>query len=157
MDRIEKTFEVDAPLQECYKTWIDFEHYPRFVQNLKSIRRKGAPHVWHWEVLGPENTLLNWDVEMDASQHNNRIISWHTVRDADIVHSGALTLEPVDNKQKTRMHLVIQFSAGMLESTEWEQETVEKYLEKTLEQSISQFKMLMEQSVASARLKFEGE
>ena len=106
--RIDHEIEVYASLADCYREWMDFERYPEFVEYVKAVRRKGAPNVWHWEIQGPEGKQFFWDVQIDGGPHTNRSISWHTVRDADIVHAGAVTFHPVGN-DKTRVHFVMEF------------------------------------------------
>lgn len=109
MKRIKQSIDVNAPIEECYKVMIDFGNYGRLIPALKKIERKGDPNVWHWEFTGPEERPVAFDLELDAMRHNNHVISWHTIRDAVISHSGAITLER-SNGNQTKVNVVIDYS-----------------------------------------------
>lgn len=95
--RIAEQVEVKAPIVDCYKMGIAFDRYHDILSNIKSIKQKGSPAVWHWEVEGPNGQMLEWDVELVGEKHSNQVISWHTVRQGDIAHSGALTFNELDD------------------------------------------------------------
>jgi uncharacterized membrane protein len=142
MARTKGSVEVNAPLEACYRVWIDFENYPRFMTFVKSVRRKGDPNVLQWDVTGPAGKVLSWDSELDAVSHNNRAISWHTVRNADVPNSGAVTLEPTEG-QRTRINLVLEYEppAGIFGDLVGDKLGVaDSMVQKTLEN----FKNLME-------------
>lgn len=107
MGRIEKSVDIQAPIDKCYRVLTHPELFPTFLKHITAIRAKGTPNVWHWEVTGPEGKPIEWDLELDAIRHDNRILSWHTVRNADVAHSGAITLEPL-GADRTRLHFVVE-------------------------------------------------
>lgn len=107
--RINEQLEVQASIVDCYKFGINFEQYHEILPSIKSVKQKGSPGVWHWEVEGPNGQLLEWDVEIKGEKHSNQVISWHTVRQGDIAHSGAITFNPID-ATTTLVQLVIEFS-----------------------------------------------
>jgi uncharacterized membrane protein len=109
MGRVEQSLEVNVPIEECYRTLTHFEDFPKFMKNVESIRQKGGPNVWQWQVKGPEGHVLTWDLEIMGMRHRNNIISWQTIRDADIAHSGAVTLKSIDSN-RTRIDFVLQYN-----------------------------------------------
>lgn len=132
--RIKEQIEVQASIIDCYKMGINFEHYHEILPAIKSVKHKGSPEVWHWEVEGPNGQLLEWDIEIKGEKHSNQVISWHTVRQADIAHSGAITFNPI-NATTTLVQLVIEFSnssgEGQCLDTEFRttgQRIIEKFL-----------------------------
>lgn len=133
--RINEQIEIPAAIVDCYKIGINFESYPEILNEIKSVKHKGSPDVWHWEVEGPHGQLLAWDMEIKEEKHSNQVISWHTVRQGDIAHSGAMTFNPID-ATTTLVQLVIEYthSSGRDESWETElgpfgQHVAEKFLQ----------------------------
>lgn len=119
MLRIEKTIHVNAPIDQCYKRLLHFEAYPEFLPHVIRVEPRGQSNVWHWQVNCPDATTAEWDLEIHGAKHQHHSISWHTVRDADIAHSGALTLQAF-NEDQTELHLVIEYrtyTIGSAEST----------------------------------------
>lgn len=147
MGRIKKSIKVDAPIEETYRFWIDFEQFPTFVSHLEHIRRKGAPNVLRWEMRGPKGEVLEWDVELDAVKHQNHVISWHTIRDASVPHSGAITLEPAGEKsEQTQLHVVIDYALpGEVEAS------CERYLEESLTETLVRAKEKLEEQHQKAK------
>lgn len=147
MTRIEKTIEVDAPIEQCYKVWTDFENFPRFMKNIESIRQKGAPNVWQWKVKGPGGNTMTWDMQVDGMKHRNNIISWHTIRNADVVHSGAITLKGRD-KNRTCVSLVVEFVPPPGQESQWAGGD-NQYPAQTAMETLNRFKQLVESGVAA--------
>jgi uncharacterized membrane protein len=103
--RVEHTIEIDRSLEQVYDALFHIENYPDFIPNLR-IEHKGDEDVWQWTLQGPQE--IAWDMKMDGFRHENRSISWHTIRMADVAHNGAITLEPLD-ENKTRLHFVVEY------------------------------------------------
>lgn len=142
MGRIEHVTEIEAPIEACYRALTQFESYPDFIRHVECVRQKGDPGVWHWEVKGPDGNLLEWDIELDALKHNNQIISWHSVREAHISNSGAITLESLTNN-RTRLKLVIQYEPMVPEVSEWESQHPDLN-QKILVESLTLLKQMVE-------------
>ncbi len=147
MGRIKRSIIVNAPIEETYRFWIDFEQYPTFVSHLEHLRHKGDPNVLHWEMRGPEGEMLEWDVELNAVKHQNHVISWHTIRDASVPHSGAITLEPAGEKAgQTQLHVVIDYTLpGEVTAA------CERYLEESLTETLEQAKAKLEKQHQKAK------
>jgi uncharacterized membrane protein len=137
MSRIDTSIEINAPIEECYQRLLHFEEYPRFIPNLSSIRRKGDRDVWQWQLnIGTEKPL-SWDIELDGARHQRHTISWHTVRDSDVAHSGAVTLRS-RNGNRTELHLVVEYTPYTLVSP------AEKDIEQSVRQCLRSFKNHLE-------------
>lgn len=142
MVRVKETVDVNMPLESCYKLWADVASYPRFMQGLKSVRPKGDPNVWHFEMQGPDGQVMQWDSQMDALKHHNRMVSWHTIRNADLPHSGAITFEPIDAPGGgTRAQMVVdsEILAGA------DPKAFEQFLKHAIQATLTAFKSLVEE------------
>jgi uncharacterized membrane protein len=140
--RIVEQIEVKAPIVDCYAMGIAFERYADIFSNIKSVTQKGAPGVWHWKVEGPGGQLLEWDMELKGEKHSNQVISWHTVRQGDIAHSGAITFNRID-AATTHVQLVVEYSASSNTYPTWEAE-FEPYGQQIAQKSLQSFKDLAE-------------
>ena len=59
--RVHESIEVQAPLQDVFRYWSNFENFPSFMQNVEEVRMSGRD-TSHWRVKGP----LGKSVEADA-------------------------------------------------------------------------------------------
>jgi uncharacterized membrane protein len=145
MLRAEENVEINAPIEVCYKIGIAFEEYPRFLNAVQSVRSKGAPNVWHWAINGPNNQILEWDVEVVGEKHQNQVISWRTLRQGDIAHSGAIIFKPLDSS-RTAVQMVIEYTPASEAFLNWKNELY-KYGKSIANSFLQSFKNFVEASI----------
>lgn len=109
MGRIEQSIEVNAPVNICFDQWSRFHEFPRFMKNVENIRHKGDINIWEWTIRGPLGQSISFDAEMDARQPD-QVISWHTIRDSQVEHAGAVTFEEI-GQQATRINVRMEYHA----------------------------------------------
>jgi uncharacterized membrane protein len=83
--RVHQSIEVDAPVDDVFRYWSNFEHFPTFMSNVEEVRMS-AKDTSHWRVKGPLGKSVEFDArttEMDP----NRGIGWNTV-DGEVMTSG---------------------------------------------------------------------
>jgi uncharacterized membrane protein len=68
---------------------MDFENYPSFMENVKSVTRSGE-ETCHWIMEGPMETLLEWDAHLTRIDPNQRI-AWNSKEGGDIKTSAQVT------------------------------------------------------------------
>lgn len=152
MGRVHQSIEVGAPVEACYAVLQDWERYPRFVKGLESIRQKGDPQVWQWTVKGPKGEHWVWDAELDGRQHQHNIISWHTVRNADIPHSGAIILNDL-GQGRTRISMTVEYATPpSIPGDDWES-GMKNFWEDCVSGTLQAFKSMMEQAQVAAQQK----
>lgn len=78
MATIQHAIDVNVPVTRLYIQLTQFEEYPRFLENVESVRQTDRTHL-HWTV-NAANRPLEWDAEI-TEQEENRHIVWHNVRD----------------------------------------------------------------------------
>jgi uncharacterized membrane protein len=91
MARFRESIEVQALPSVCYRQWLRFEEFPRFMKHVRSITSKGA-NQWRWVVDGPLGNRLEWDAVIDGNEPD-RLISWHSVGEPDVGIQGAVLFE----------------------------------------------------------------
>lgn len=156
MARMKMSIEINAPIEDVYRRWLDFDRYGEFIPKLISIQRKGDPNVWHWKVRGPKENVLEWDLAMDQVHHGNQVISWHTVRNADIVHSGAITMERLQEGHATRVNIVIDYTQPTGKAENFSP-TCDRYVADTVQESLEKLKMLIETQIAQVAGRSKGQ
>jgi uncharacterized membrane protein len=103
MEHVEKTVEVDRPLNTVYNQWTQFEDFPYFMEGVKEVRQLDDTHL-HWRAViwGKEK---EWDAEITEQEPDKRI-SWKSVSGAP--NAGTVRFEPA-GPQRTRVRLVMAY------------------------------------------------
>jgi len=103
MERIEKTFEVECPINTVYNQWTQFEEFPRFMEGIQEVRQTDDTHLhWRAKIAGKEE---EWDSEI-VEQVPDKAIAWRSISGAP--NAGAVRFEQVD-PQKTRVRLTMEY------------------------------------------------
>ena len=103
MERIEKTFEVECPVNTVYNQWTQFEEFPRFMEGIQEVRQTDDTHLhWKAKIAGKEK---EWDAQI-VEQVPDKVIAWRSISGAP--NAGAVRFEQVD-PQKTRVRLTMEY------------------------------------------------
>src|SRR5690606_26194732 len=104
VERIEKSVQVDCPVNMVYNQWTQFEDFPKFMSGVKEVRQLDDTHVrWHADVWGKDK---EWDAEI-TEQVPDKHIAWRSVS-GDAPNGGEVRFEPISD-QKTRVHLTMEY------------------------------------------------
>lgn len=92
-----KTFEIDKPVQDVYRQWLNYENLADFAPFIKEVRKTGE-RTSHWvaEAMGMRQ---EWDAEVTALEENRRI-AWQSI--AGLENSGEVLFQPIGD-QRTRV------------------------------------------------------
>lgn len=103
MERIEKTFEVDCPVDTVYNQWTQFEQFPRFMEGVDEVRQLDDTHLhWKAKIAGKQK---EWDSEI-VEQVPDKVIAWRSTSGAP--NAGTVRFEPL-NKERTRVKLTMEY------------------------------------------------
>jgi uncharacterized membrane protein len=100
---------VKADVSTAYQVWENFENFPHFMKNIKSVQKTG-PNTSHWKMDGPLGTSIEWNAETTRKEENKRI-AWNSKdnEDSDITTSGQVTfnnLQDGETEITVTMHYV---------------------------------------------------
>jgi uncharacterized membrane protein len=111
MASVEKSIEVDVPVNTAYNQWTQFEEFPRFMEGVKEVRQLDDARIhWRAEVAGKEE---EWDAEI-TSQVPDQRVAWRSV--SGLVNAGIVTFHPAGNG-RTRVDLRLEYEPdGLLET-----------------------------------------
>ena len=104
--RVHESIEVQAPLEDIFSYWSNFENFSNFMQNVEEVRMTGQD-TSHWQVKGPLGKSVEFDArttEMDPS----RGIGWITV-EGEVMTSGEARFEEV-SPGRTRIDVTMNYA-----------------------------------------------
>jgi uncharacterized membrane protein len=139
MGSVTKSVVVNAPVEQVFQFWRNFENFPRFMENIESIHVTGDD-LSHWKSKGPLGTNVEWDAKTTSVQENKKI-AWQSTEGTIETH-GAVTFEEAGAGQ-TKVTVGLEFKppAGIIG------EAVAKIFsdpEDQLEEDLGRFKVVAE-------------
>ena len=103
---VQESIEVQAPPQDVFMFWSNFQNFPRVMRNVEEVRMTG-PDTSHWRVKGP----LGKTVEFDARTTEASLdcgIAWESIEgEADT--SGQVRFEEVA-AGRTRIDVTMNYA-----------------------------------------------
>jgi uncharacterized membrane protein len=95
---VTKSIIVKADLERVYNAWADFENFPHFMENIKSVVKTGE-RTSHWVMEGPFSMHIEWDAETTRLEKNKRI-AWNSITgEGRIKTSGQVTFNALPNEE----------------------------------------------------------
>ena len=104
--QVHESIEVQAPLQDVFSYWSNFENFPGFMSNVEEVRMTGQD-TSHWRVKGPLGKSVRFDArttEMDPG----RGIGWNTMG-GDVMTSGEARFEEI-SPGRTRVEVTMNYA-----------------------------------------------
>jgi uncharacterized membrane protein len=89
---IEQSIDVDAPIQQTYNQWTQFEDFPEFMDGIERIEQVDERRL-HW-VANFGGETHEWDAEIVEQQPDERV-AWRNVDGKD--NAGAVTFHDIDD------------------------------------------------------------
>jgi uncharacterized membrane protein len=96
---------VEGDVAEIYKMWANFEEFPKFMKNIKSVKKTGAD-TSHWIMEGPMGKDLEWDARTTRMEENKRI-AWNSFA-GDLRTSGQVVFNSLANHE-TEVTLILEY------------------------------------------------
>lgn len=96
-DQATRSIIVQGPVANVYAAWANFENFPRFMKNIKSVTRTGE-RTSRWVAEGPLGKTVEWDAETTRLEPHTRI-AWHSLDTSRIKTSGQVTFNDLGNGQ----------------------------------------------------------
>ncbi|HWG89654.1 MAG TPA: SRPBCC family protein [Candidatus Thermoplasmatota archaeon] len=104
MPTVNKSIEVDVPVDRVYEYWSNFENFPHFMEKVDEVRVTG-PTTTHWVVNAPTERV-EWDATTTEKVPNERI-SWRAAGQSG--QNGTVTFEPLD-ATRTRVNVQMEYT-----------------------------------------------
>ncbi len=104
--RVRKSIQIDAPVEEVYDLWSNFENFPRFMNNIENIRTSGKDRS-HWVVKGPAGSKVEFDA-ITTDMIPNELVAWETTPDSTVKHSGQVRFR--ENQRGTQVNVSMAYT-----------------------------------------------
>lgn len=133
---IQQSIEVRVPVHTAYNQLTQFEDYPRFMQDVETVRQLDDTHL-HWEAKMSYQTM-EWDAEI-TEQQPDRCIAWRN--HGGPANSGRVEVQPLGDDQ-ARITLTMECDPGQISSAQGGDG--EAMMAQRLEQDLARFKEFIE-------------
>jgi uncharacterized membrane protein len=131
---IQRWTDVAVPVEKAYKTWTQFEEYPKFMHRVLEAKQEDNKVHWREKIWFSER---EWDAEITDKRQNDRI-AWKSVSGTQ--HSGVISFHRLD-KNLTRVLVTIDFvPSGMIEKMA----SGMRFVKRAVEGDLARFKAYVE-------------
>jgi uncharacterized membrane protein len=114
---VEEVVTINAPADQLYRFWRNFEQLPRFMDHLVSVRQIDERRS-HWVAKAPRRRTVEWDAEI-INEIPGELIGWRTLEGSDVVSAGSVHFKPAFGGRGTEVHVRLQYDppAGRIGAT----------------------------------------
>jgi len=122
--------DVNASVHQVYKKLCEVEEYPRFLQDIRQVKRIDATHfLCDGKAFGQD---MQWNVEITAQAAEN-YMAWRNSN--GLIQSGRVNLQSLDNG-KTHIKLLLDYDER--------DPSMEPLIQARMEQDLARFKACVE-------------
>src|ERR687886_2590113 len=104
--RVQESIEVQAPLQDVFLYWSNFQNFPKIMRNVEEVRATGQD-TSRWRVKGPLGRTVEYDART-TEMSPERGIAWNSV-EGEVETSGQVRFEEVASG-RTRIDVVMNYA-----------------------------------------------
>lgn len=142
MQRVERFIEINAPVEQVFDLFSDFESFPRWMRNIRDVRRTGR-RTTHWVCETALDMDIEWEAELTVYEPDHRIV-WRSFRgDVDTDGEAIFTESPHGT---TLLHMVLGYDTPSGRS---EGEALARFFgrnpERQLAEDLARFRRFVEQ------------
>jgi uncharacterized membrane protein len=132
---IQRWTDVAVPVEKAFKTWTQFEEFPKFMHRVLDVKEEEDNKI-HWSEKIWFSTR-EWDGEITDKRQNDRI-AWKSVSGPQ--HSGVISFHRLD-KNLTRVLVTVDFvPTGMIEKMA----SGMRFVKRAVEADLARFKAYVE-------------
>lgn len=85
---IQKTLYIEAPIDQVYAFWSNYENFPLFMSHVREVEDLGDGRS-HWSVSGPGGAPIEWNAAL-TQQIPNEVIAWRSEPGSMLENAGVL-------------------------------------------------------------------
>jgi uncharacterized membrane protein len=89
--KVRKGINIDAPIDEVYQFWHDFENFKLFMNHVRDISVNND--VSTWQVAGPAGSTVEFKTHITRDIPNESI-SWESLPDSQVRTAGFVRFDP---------------------------------------------------------------
>lgn len=107
---VRKNLFVNAPVEEVFDFWRNYDNFPRLMSHLEEVRDLGDGRS-HWIAKGPAGVLVEWDAAMTQMQPN-RVIAWESLPGSQVYTTGRVRFTAAGEGTQVNIHMTYSPPAG---------------------------------------------
>ena len=85
---IQKALYIDAPVDQVYAFWINYENFPLFMSHVREVEDLGQGRS-RWSVSGPGGVPIEWHASL-TQQTPNEVIAWRSEPASMLENAGII-------------------------------------------------------------------
>ena len=85
---IQKTLHIEAPLDQVYAFWSNYENFPLFMSHVREVEDLGGGRS-RWSVSGPGGVPIEWNAVL-TQQAPNEVIAWRSGPGSMLENAGII-------------------------------------------------------------------
>ena len=110
MATVEKTIEVEVPVQTAYNQWTQFEDFPRFMEGVKEVRQLDPARLFWVAEVGGERK--EWFARI-TQQVPDEVVAWQS--EGGDLNAGIVSFH-AEGPDKTEIQVHMEYEpAGLKE------------------------------------------
>lgn len=107
---IQKTLFIDAPIEQVYGFWTNYENFPLFMSHVREVEDRGNGHS-HWRVSGPGGVPIEWNAVL-TQQTPNEVIAWRSEAGSMLENAGVIRFTSVGGGTRVDLRFCYHPPAG---------------------------------------------
>lgn len=106
---LQKTINIQAPVEEVFHFWSHYENFPRVMAHVREVKR--SEEQSHWVVSGPAGIPVSWDAVI-TKLVPNELLAWKTMPGSLVQHAGTVRFQP-NPDGSTRIDIKMSYNPGL--------------------------------------------
>lgn len=107
---IQKTLYIDAPIDQVYAFWSNYENFPLFMSHVREVEDLGEGRS-HWSVRGPGGVPIEWDAAL-TQQTPNEVIAWRSEAGSMLENAGIIRFTSTGSGTRVDLRVCYHPPAG---------------------------------------------
>ena len=107
---IQKTLYIEAPIDQVYAFWSNYENFPLFMSHVREVEDRGQGRS-HWIVSGPGGVPIEWNASL-TQQTPNEVIAWRSEAGSMLENAGIIRFARSGNATRVDLRFCYLPPAG---------------------------------------------
>lgn len=107
---IQKTLYIEAPVDQVYAFWSNYENFPLFMSHVREVEDLGEGRS-HWSVSGPGGVPIEWNATL-TQQTPNEVIAWRSETGSMLENAGIIRFTASGTGTRVDLRLCYHPPAG---------------------------------------------
>jgi uncharacterized membrane protein len=107
---IQKTLYIDAPVDQVYAFWSNYENFPLFMSHVREVEDLGGGRS-RWSVSGPGGVPIEWSAVL-TEQVRDQVIAWRSEAGSMLKNAGVIRFIPSGGGTRVNLRFCYHPPAG---------------------------------------------